>query len=229
MEKKHLQLLIMIILAENSANVYTMFKLDYVSIVLRICCESSIYLKRRMQEMFSENQCFLYSEEQWWCECLCVCASVCVYCTCMCHNVNVHTSWTGTFWHNKYFRLLLAGIPAQETLILVVLIVGAAHWGVVVVALQRGKEKRWADFPKSQVLYVWMWGFCKGSAPFQCCFWKQMWWTDWVTVFHVLLAKQPPHPAGILSKGMNKRCIYNLRMNNEWIHILYIWKGKCRE
>ena len=52
-------------------------------------------------------------------------------------SVNVHTSRTGPLWHNKHFRLLLAGISAQETLVLVVLIVGATHRGIVVVALQR--------------------------------------------------------------------------------------------
>lgn len=78
-------------------------------------------------------------------------ASVCVHPTvgeCGRRNVNVRTSRTGPFWHNKHFRLLLAGISAQEALVLVVLIVGAAHRGVVVVALQKGerreKEKRWA-------------------------------------------------------------------------------------
>lgn len=74
---------------------------------------------------------------EWWCMCVCVCLTVG---KCRRHSVNVHTSRTGAFWHNKYFRLLLAGIPAQETLVLVVLIVGAAHRGVVVVALQRGEE-----------------------------------------------------------------------------------------
>lgn len=78
---------------------------------------------------------------------VCVCVHPTV-CKCRRHNVNVRTSRTGPFWHNKHFRLLLAGISAQEALVLVVLIVGAAHRGVVVVALQRGerreKEKRWA-------------------------------------------------------------------------------------
>ena len=83
---------------------------------------------------------------------VCACMRSSVFCLCIHlrrrHNVNVHTSRTGTLWHNKHFRLLLAGIPAQEALVLVVLIVGAAHWGIVVVALRRGEEKtgrdRWA-------------------------------------------------------------------------------------
>lgn len=82
---------------------------------------------------------------------VCACVSS-VSCLCVHlrrrHDVNVHTSRTGAFWHDKHFRLLLAGIPAQEALVLVVLIVGAAHWGIVTVALRRGEEKtgrdRWA-------------------------------------------------------------------------------------
>lgn len=57
-------------------------------------------------------------------------------------RVKTHTSRTVAFWHNKDFRLLLAGILAQETLILVVLIVGATHWNIIIVALQREERRK---------------------------------------------------------------------------------------
>lgn len=66
-------------------------------------------------------------------------SSVCVYV--YVPNADVRTSRTCAFWHNKHFRLLLAGISAQETLVLVVLVVGTTHWGIVIVALQRREEK----------------------------------------------------------------------------------------
>lgn len=53
---------------------------------------------------------------------------------------NTRTSRTGAFRHDEDFRLLLAGVPVQETLVLVVVIVGAAQRGIVVVALPRGEE-----------------------------------------------------------------------------------------
>lgn len=74
---------------------------------------------------------------QRWCV-ACACLWVCL---CRC-RVKTHTSRTVAFWHNKDFRLLLAGILAQETLILVVLIVGATHWNIIIVALQREERKK---------------------------------------------------------------------------------------
>lgn len=69
----------------------------------------------------------------------------------------VRTSRTGAFGHDQDLRLLLAGVSAQETLVLVVLIVGAAHRGVVVVALWTEEQKpagnRWvqqAEAPKNK-------------------------------------------------------------------------------
>lgn len=108
-----------------------------------ICFIFTLYTCRRSR-VFTSYSLSILPKHVWFCFSLHQCVFMTgVYGslnTCMCHDINAHTCRTVSLWHNEDFRLQLAGVSTEETLVLVVFVVRAAHWGIVIVALQR-KEK----------------------------------------------------------------------------------------
>ena len=66
---------------------------------------------------------------------------------------SIRTDRTAALRLQQDFSLLLAGVPAEEALVLVVLVVGTAHRDVLIVALWRREEEHQLEYPHPATVF----------------------------------------------------------------------------